>query len=613
MFGNDVDTLTFQNPLFITTNTIAGVAPTTFTEGQIDLYPDNGAFNVRAEVAQKMPAFFRSRITGLVALGRFSQDDALLPWAIQPLTGGTINGVSTAGMWNTTAALSQTTADRQIDTLLADVGILMNLTGDLTLRGKFRSYDTDNSGSFLACNPQTGQWGRLLNNGSGGSFVTPNLTAGNNPAGTVATGYNGTGCNLDATRALGLTPSAGDVPLRTAPYEYGQVNSTVSADYRLTRGSNVDVGYERENFRRTYREREKTGEDKFRIGYVNRDFQAGTLRLSYERGRRRGSDFIAAPLADFYSSSLGPTPVAAGTNMTTFLRNVDQLRRFDVADRDQDAFTLRFNHGIGSIARCECGPAGEGPGLSGLRRSAATASSASCRHRWNSTGSCPRPPTPMFTIPGRRASCSRRACKHNSCTMGNTYFFFSDGTSQNNATGVAPAPPAGTTLVGTERVLESNWRTLCGTSSPTSPLFTTSRTWTTAQKDHNNMGGLGFRYELGPVLAEVNYTRSNGRTSVTYEYDANVLGLNATQVGLAGSGYPDLVFNQDIADASAVVPIAKRLSLRVLYRYERADLRDWHYDGIDVNAMPANNAAYLDVGDASYKTHFFGVLFRVEL
>ena len=612
MFRNAVDTLTFQNPLFITTNTIAGVPSTTFTEGQLDLYPDNGAFNVRAEVAHKVPGFFRSRFTGIVALGRFSQNDAILPWAIQPLTGGTINGVSTTDAWNSTAALSQTAADRQIDTVLADVGVLMNLTRDLTLRGKVRSYDTDNSGSFLACNPQTGQWGRLLNNGSGGSFVTPNLAAGNNPIGTVATGYNGTGCSLDATRALGLTPSAGDVPLGAAPYEYGQMNATVSADYRLTRASNVEVGYERENFRRPYREREKTGENRLRLGYVNRDFATGSLRLSYERGGRRGGDFVAAPLAEFYSSSLGPTPVAAGTNMASWLRNVEQLRRYDVADRNQDAFSLRFNHGIGSSIDASVGVQVKDqdyPDSAFGRNGTQRVVSPSLEVNWQLSATA----NAYVFVSRQTGRLQQAGVQQNSCTMGNTYFFFSDGTSQNNATGTAPAPPAGTSLIGTERVLQSNWQTLCATAATTSPLFTTSRTWTTAQRDRNTVAGLGFRHELGPVLIEAAYSRSNGHTGVTYEYDANVLGLNATQASLAGSGYPDLVFKQDIGDASALVPIAGRLSLRLLYRYERADLRDWHYDGIDVNAMPANNAAYLDVGAESYKVHFFGVLFRVGL
>jgi hypothetical protein len=201
----------------------------------------------------------------------------------------------------------------------------------------------------------------------------------------------------------------------------------------------------------------------------------------------------------------------------------------------------------------------------------------------------------------------------NSCTMGNFYYFFSDGTSQNNATGVAPTPPAGTTLVGTERVLPSTWSSICATASATSPLFPTSRTWNESQKDRTTVSGLGFRHELGRVMTEIGYTYSNGHTSVTYDYNATALGVNATQVALANSGFPDLVFQQHIAEANAVVPIVRAWSLRVIYRYERAEIRDWHYDGIEQNTMPANNSAYLDFGPQKYKVHFFGVLFRYEL
>ena len=613
IYRNNIDTLTFENPLFIATNTIAGVPSTTFTQGQIDMYPGNNAFNMRAEVAHKLPNFLRSRVTGLLAFGNYRQDDALVPWAIEPLTGGTINGVPTNGVWNTTAALSQATADRQIDTRLADVSLLMNPSRDLSVRAKVRYYGTDNSSSFLACNPLTGQWGRLLNNGSGGSFVTPNLAAGNNPPGTLNTGYNGTGCHLDATRALGLAPTAGDVPLRSAPYEYSQMNTVLSADYRITRTSNVDVAYERENWNRPYREREETGENRIRIGYVNRGFSAGSLRMSYEHGRRRGSEFIAAPLADFYSSSIGPVPVANGTNMATWLRNVDQFRRFDVADRDQSVFNLRFNHGLGSSIDASAGvqvrdidyPASMF-GRNGTQRLV----SPSLELNWQMS-----PTSNAYGFYSYQAGRQQQAGvqQGNNCTMGNFYYFFSDGTSQNNATGVAPNPPAGTTLVATERVVESNWRTLCGTASASSPMFTTSRTWDEFQQDRNTVSGAGFRRELGRVVAEIGYSYSKGRTSVTYDYNAAALGVNATQVALAGDGFSDLNYAQHQADATALVPIIKRWSLRVIYRYERTDIRDWHYDGIEENSMPANNAAYLDLGPQRYRIHFFGVLFRYEL
>ncbi len=184
-FQNDIDTLTFENPLFITTNTIAGVPSTTFTRGQFDMYPSNDYLNFKGEFARKFPKFLKSRFTGVVSLARSQQNDNLTPWALEPLTGGTINGVSTANVWNTTGSLSKLSADARIDTTLADLAIILNPAQALSVKGKFRYFDTDNSTEFFACNPLTGQWGRLLNNGSGGSFVTPNLTVGNNPPGTA--------------------------------------------------------------------------------------------------------------------------------------------------------------------------------------------------------------------------------------------------------------------------------------------------------------------------------------------------------------------------------------------------------------------------------------------
>ena len=54
-FANDIDTMTFQNPLFITTNTIQGVPATTFTQGQFDLYPGNQCLQCEGRVRQEVP------------------------------------------------------------------------------------------------------------------------------------------------------------------------------------------------------------------------------------------------------------------------------------------------------------------------------------------------------------------------------------------------------------------------------------------------------------------------------------------------------------------------------------------------------------------------------
>ena len=62
-------------------------------------------------------------------------------------------------MWNTTGALSRSSADARIDTTLVDLAIILNPARALAVKGKVRYFDTDNSTEFFACNPLTGQWG----------------------------------------------------------------------------------------------------------------------------------------------------------------------------------------------------------------------------------------------------------------------------------------------------------------------------------------------------------------------------------------------------------------------------------------------------------------------
>ena len=611
-FQNDIDTMTFENPLFITTNTIAGVPATTFTRGQFDLYPSNDYFNLKGEFARKFPKFLKSRFTGVVSLARSEQNDNLIPWAIEPLTGGTINGVSTANVWNTTASLSRLSADARIDTTLVDLGIILNPAQALAVKGKVRYFDTDNSTEFFACNPLTGQWGRLLNNGSGGSFVTPNLTVGNNPPGTLNTGYNGTGCNYAATQALGLAPSAGDVPIRNAPYEYRQLNSVVSAEYRINRTNSLEGAYEREDFHRKYRDRDETWEDKIRLGYVNRvvrEWHAPAfVRVRPSSRKRLCGGPIGRVLQHFARTRPDRDHDEHGL-VVAQRRSVPEIRcRRPQSERPQCQVQLRHR----SRARRQRRPAGERRGVSGV----------GVRTQRPSEADVPVGGAQLAAISDHQrvrvllvsgGGQHQAGLQPNACVMGNFYYFFSDGSVQTNATGVPPAPPAGTTIVSTQQVLPANCSSLCGTASATSPLFPISRTWDVSQEDHNTVTGLGFHYELGRVLSDVVYTYSNGRTRIRYGYNAAALGLNAVQVALAGDGWSDLVFVQNVVEANAMVPLHKRLSLRLLYRFEDARIRDWHYDGISVNPMPANNGAYLDFGPQDYKVHLFGALFRYEL
>ncbi|MGB5833651.1 MAG: MtrB/PioB family outer membrane beta-barrel protein [Thiohalocapsa sp.] len=202
LFRNNIDTMSFQNPLAINTNTIVGVPPQTFTAGRYDLYPDNDYYNLRAEYARSMPDFYRGRFTGVVSWSRMKQDDDLIAPTEFSLAGGTINGVPTDNIWNTTQALSRDSANAEIDNLLLDFGLKLQPTTKVTVRGKVRYQSTNNKSEYQTCNPLTGQWGRLLNDGSGGNFVVPNTAPGNNPADTSPFAYDNAGCDFSAIRGL---------------------------------------------------------------------------------------------------------------------------------------------------------------------------------------------------------------------------------------------------------------------------------------------------------------------------------------------------------------------------------------------------------------------------
>src|SRR5690606_7843020 len=102
---------------------------------------------------------------------------------------------------------------------------------------------------------------------------------------------------------------------------------------------------EREEFDREHRERDETHEHKFKLGYVNRSLERGTLRVSVEHDRRRGSDYNPDPYHAFYSVALGPLRTAAG-NVNSWIHALAQMRKFDLADRNQNVLNARFNYAM---------------------------------------------------------------------------------------------------------------------------------------------------------------------------------------------------------------------------------------------------------------------------
>ena len=615
LFRNNIDTQTVDNPMFL----VAANGISRFPQAVFDLVPDNDFYGLKAEFAHAMPELAKTRITGVLSWSSSRQNDALIPST--PYAGAVVNGIS-GGAWDTTASLSRSHAERRIDSRLFDFSAAAQPADALDVKARWRRYETiDHSPEYWACNPLTGQWGRLINDGSGGAFATANTTPGVNPAGTAATAYDVLKCNVEAIKALKLVPSAGNINIAAAQYEVKQDNASLSGDWRVARAQNLTLLLERETIDRTNRERASTWEDRIKAGYVNRALAGGTLRLSAEAGRRRGSTYIADPYDEFYSASLGPVATAAGTAMTSWIHINDLHRKFDLADRDNRVLTARFNQALShdmdlslSAQLKEQRYPGSAYGRSGVQRQ----NSFNAEWNWQ--------PTPVTAVSATLGSQNGRMAQvglqQNACVLGSTYYFFSDGSVAISATRTPAQVAAGITVVGNSGVVTAaNFTALCGTASAFSPLYPTSRTWTMVQDDHSLSAGFGVRHEFGRVRAEAHYGYTDGRTSTAYTYNAAALGLvtsgapTATQLAtlaLIGSGMPDLRYRQHVLDLGVVVPITPKVSLRGLLRHERTRIVDWHYDGVDANPTPSNNQqTYLDAGPQSYRATVVGVLLGV--
>ena len=118
LFRNNLDTMTFENPLYVTTNTIAAIPPnvldpTVFTTGQYAQYPDNNYYNLRAEYGRSMPQWYHSRLTATVSLSKYKQDDNLVPWTQNDMKGLSVLGVPAYNQWNTACVTDQAERGRR--------------------------------------------------------------------------------------------------------------------------------------------------------------------------------------------------------------------------------------------------------------------------------------------------------------------------------------------------------------------------------------------------------------------------------------------------------------------------------------------------------------------
>lgn len=577
-FRNGINTLTWENPF----SSAAG--PGILKYGRTDLAPDNDFHNLKLDLAQSgLP--MRGQVNGTFSIGRMTQnDDLVAPVANSgnlvstpisstgaPLanpTPFTSQGVASsspvlnADLWNTTDALSQKSANARIDTWLGQIGGSIQPTDDLTLRLKLRRYAEDNKTNYLAYNPLTGQYGYVALDG--GLWVN-------------AKGYSGlysdqTGTITTPSGSIDVVRSVFPIRYRSIPFDYRKDNYNFDTDYRLAKRTTMTFGYEREEYARAHRERDKTWEDRFRVALNNRDISWATLRLSYEYGSRKGSDYNPDPYEQFILSPAVALTGTQGSNsgnlMTLPPHTLADLRKFDLADRKQHVVNGRLN----LILRQDMdlmlsAKLVDNDNDAPYGRSMDRITSWNADWSWNFSPST-----------GAYAHYSFQRARQKQANI-------NDAVSGPYALGNSDASAGG-----------ANY-----------PL---ANAWSEAFQDVSHSFGVGGRHGFGKAMFETSLTMTLSRVAIGYGYASAAALANPALATTAGSGMPDSIYRQNVWENSLTYRVAKNMAWRFYHRYEQARFSDWHYDGLQ-NVY--NNAAFLTAGPQDYNVNVVGVFFQYTL
>jgi hypothetical protein len=618
LFRNNIDVLNVQFPLLSSALAIGAIQTATY-----DLYPDNDAVNLKGEFARNLPDFYKGRFTASVSWGTNRQDDNLLPpisaaqnaqlAGITTFAGttpniGYANGTAWVANWNSIAALSQTTAKQRIDNTLVDLALSLKPTDALSLKGSLRYYDTENKGGYMAYNPQTGQFGRGVVDANGTMDVIvglqPGTTPGNAGSCYVPPGYPAvSGCKFGLVQANGANVAVFGQARSTQ-----QLNYVLSGDYDLTRTSSINAAVEREEFKRNFRERDKTWEDKLKLGYVNRALGDTTLRTSIETGRKRGSDYRYRTFEDMGTglpgltpqqqlAALGTTPVTPGyaaLNANLFSRYSYYFRKYDQADRDQNILNARLNY----LAREDL--------------------DLGATFQWKDV----KYPNSFYGLEKDNLNSLTLDFNYQPSWSGNFYGFYSvqqGKKAMNLNSGIASAPNTACTLAN----LAIYGYAACSDGiSATNGARPLTSAWTSNTDDRNDVFGFGMQSDIGRTKFGLDYTYSYSSTNIAYSYmntggtAFNNVVANQNAISLiAGNALPSVTYVQQTLNLNLIIPIDKKLAIRLFDRFEFGKVKDWHYDNVITGAVAAYDSGtlLLDAGPQNYHVNVIGLLFQYKL
>ncbi len=537
-FRNDKDRLDFQVPFAV----VPGAA-SMINGGTWALEPDNDYYSAQMKASHPLK-LWNGNLSLVASWASMRQDDALqapLDPAFCPdgaMIGG--SGIACAD-WNTTAALSRSTARARIDTLLVDLRADFRPTQALGLYAHLRRYDEDNKTRYTMYNPLTGQYGYVAENGAV-AFIIP------------APAFSGLFKSGD--------PAYQSVYTRIAniPYSYDRLEFELGGNRDLGE-STLGLRYRFERRTPHVRERDRVDDQRLALDWDGQVFGDATLRMSYEAQRRSGDPYDPYPYSDARSPSLpGYVPPAAGNPAFT----VAQMRKYDLGDLQAGRLKAILTMPVGETATFSATLHGDRKDYRATigRRSFDTFG-ADAAWDWS-----PSPATSMSAYAGYQASRLR------------------NGNVNDNEALTYSSPDQADMQFGGRFYPFANF-------------------WSETDDERNVNAGAHFNRAFSPrVRLDLGYDFTYSRGVNRYDY-ASLAALSVVYARIldeaaVGDRFPTNVYRVHDLTAKLDLALSANADLRFFWKYQRGRFSDWHLVGFDTPGdLVVGNRVFTELAPAS--------------
>jgi hypothetical protein len=473
-------------------------------------------------------------------------------------------------------------------------------TKDLSLNAKFKFYDFDQHNDYLACNPSLAA-AKAANLGLTNAQLNCDPASSVNYPNAAIYGYMIEDAGIQAFAGFGLAPTVGSTTsgagvggaVRSLRSTFRTYNSSIGGDYRLSKTQSLSLNIEEENVWRKERERERTDELKIKLGYVNRDLGGGTLRASYEYDDRGGTDWKAGTYmyseCPAFEINFAACAVNAAGGVATggivapaATANPPDGGKHDLNDRKQNIIVLRYNKALTDTfdfmvtgrSKMSSYP---NPGVIDIGLDSRRENTLSLDLNWQASQA-----TALYGY------ATVQQAKQGQRSIDGYY---------SNCTTVITACSA---VIG-------------GSNSIFGALTDASAFFHYGSEDKNAVVGIGFSHAEAAVRFDGNYQYVRTRTSIDFNRWNNTITGPATTV--AAFNFPDMQYDRQQLNLGVTVPVDSNLAVRGMYMYDRANIADWHYDGLGaVSNTTGDGRYYVDGGPAqSYKAQTLGLMLQYKM